>query len=164
MTATSLVYYQEKLGKTQIRKMRFVYTITGAKTIAEAVKGYPVLTGFDAISAQSTIDNFLGTSSEFLLAAFDATSMGTDAVYFIIDMKGQAKAAPRFRLTAVQGTYGGTFTFASSMAPVTALTASTLEGAIAVGTSGNIAVKAVISSLDGLTTGQLVLDVDWIAK
>lgn len=166
MSDTSLIYYQEKLGKTQPRRLRFVWTISsGTPTLV--VAGAPVLVTQAAISAQSTIDNFLGTTSEFDYLAFDATSMGTDAFGVIVDMKGQAKTAVFASLNSYTGTYQ--VTSAGARATGGTLTATTLETAYACGLSstvtgsGNLAFKGVISGLDS-ATGSVVLDLEWIAK
>lgn len=163
--ATSLMYYNDKLGKTQPRILRFFWNITAGKTISLVTGqvGSPILPTFDAYASQAVIDNFLGTTNEFLLAAFDATSMGTDAFGALINMGGQAAAVSYMSLTARTGTYGGTATSASATVG-TALTASTLEAACVCGANGNIAVKAVISGLDALTSLNLELMVGWFAK
>ncbi len=166
MSSTSLVYYQEKLLKTQPRQLTFVWTASSG-TLTAQVAGAPVLATGAAISAQATIDNFLGTSSEFDYLAFDATAMGTDAIGVIIDMKGQAKSAVFAELRSFSSTYNATLAGARAAGGV--LTASTLETAYACGASatitgsGNLAFKGVISSLDSLT-GILVLQLYWIAK
>jgi hypothetical protein len=167
MADTSLIYWQEKLGKTQARRLRVSWSVvSGAFT--ECVAGNPILLTQGAISAQSTIDNFLGTVSEFNYLAYDATSMGTDAVGVIIDMKGQAIKVLNMSLNMYSSTYLGTAAGCRALGSA-GITATTLESAVACGYSstitgsGNIAVKGVISGLDAIT-GLVVLDVDWISK
>ncbi len=92
MADTSLFYWNQKFGKTQPRELKLIWTITGAKTVSTVPIGAPVLTAFDAISSQSTIDNFLGTVDEFLIIDFDSTAMGADAFACIINMGGQAQS------------------------------------------------------------------------
>ncbi len=166
MADTSLIYYQEKFGKTQPRRLTFVWSVTSG-AFTEQVKGNPILLTQGAISAQSTIDNFLGTTSEFNYLAFDATSMGTDAVGVIVDMKGQAATAVSARLTMNSSTYLATTAYAAALGG--SLTATTLETAFACGLSstvtgsGNLAFKGVISGLDAIT-GLVQLDILWISK
>jgi hypothetical protein len=166
MADTSLVYWQEKLGKTQARKLQFVWTtVSGAFT--EKVPGAPVLLTQGAIASQSVIDNFLGTTSEFDYLAYDATAMGTDALGIIVDMKGQAAKAVYATLDAYSSTYGATLAGCRVAGGV--LVASTLEAAFACGASttitgsGNLAFKGVISSLD-THTGLVVLNLYIISK
>jgi len=163
MSDVSLMYYSDKLGKTQPRILRLVYHLASA-AVTNIVQGYPVYTTFGAISAQSTIDNFLGTSSEFNYLAFDATSMGTDAFGFIVNMGGQCKMVTHMIAAMRSSTYLATTAFAAAEGGSSAaLTATTLETAVAAGTSGNIAGKLVISSLDS-TTALLQIEIGWIAN
>ena len=166
MTATSLVYYQEKLLKTQARKLTFHWSVaSGAPTLL--VAGAPILVTQAAISAQATIDSFLGTTSEFDYLAFDATSMGTDAIGFIIDMKGQARTAVWTELKVFTSTNG--VTQAGSRAAGGTMAATTLGAGLLCGASasvtgsGNLACRHVIGSLDS-ADGTLELSVYWIAK
>ena len=165
-SATSLVYYQEKLLKTQPRKVSFVWTASSG-TLTPAVQGSPILVTQAAIASQAVINDFLGTTSEFDYLAFDATAMGTDAIGVIVNMQGQARTAIWAEIKQFSGTYQVTQAGARSAGGV--LTASTLETAYACGFStsitgsGNLAFKGVISGLDSLT-GTLVLDLGWIAK
>ena len=166
MADTPIMYWQEKLGKTQVRQLRIVWT-TSSGTFTEKLPGNPIYFTQGAIATQSVIDNFLGTSSEFDYLAFDATSMGTDAVGVIIDMKGQAAKVSHATLDAYSGTHGVTLAGARTL--TTAITATTLETAVACGASatitgsGNLAFKGVISGLDS-HTGVVVLTVNWISK
>ncbi len=167
MADTSLIYWQEKLAKTQPRRLRISWSVvSGAFT--ECVAGNPILLTQGAISAQSTIDNFLGTSSEFNYLAFDATSMGTDAVGVIVDMKGQCAKVLNAAINMYSSTYLGTAAGGRALGSV-GITATTLETAVACGASssitgsGNIAFKGVVSGLDAIT-GLVVLDIDWISK
>lgn len=166
MGATSLVYWQEKLLKTQPRKIQLVWSASSG-TLTPQLSGYPILATGAAISTQATINSFLGTTAEFDYLAFDATAMGTDALAVIVDMKGQAKTAVWAELKSFSSTYQ--VTQAGARANGGSLTASTLETAYACGDSssitgsGNLAFKGVISGLDSLT-GSLVLDLWWISK
>jgi hypothetical protein len=156
-------YWSEKVGKTVPRELELVFKITGAKAVSPAVQGLPVLTAFDAVASQAVIDSFLGTSSEFLVAAFDATAMGTDAFAGIVNLAGQAASLVSVSAKVASGTAGVTqanYEFVSSAA----LTASTLVAECALGASGNVAFKLVSTGLDALTSGMIVVKLKWISK
>lgn len=167
MTATPLFYWNDKLGKTNPRTLQLAYKITGAKTVVGLPLGAPALVAFDAISSQSTIDNFLGTTNEFLIVDFDSTAMGNDAMAVIVNMGGldgqaaylcgfTAKCISNAGATLVErGWYNG------------GLTASTLETACELGAYGNLAVKinwGNTPDFDGLTDGYILLEIQWISK
>lgn len=161
MSATSLHYWNEKLPKTQPRTLKFLYDITGAKAISPLVMGIPVLHSFDAIASQTVIDDFLGSSSEFALAKFDATSLGTDAIAFIINMNGQAAKCLTAKVTSILNTG---IVDVSKQIQFSTLTASTLETKAELSSAGNIAIKAVLTGLDALTDGTVLVEVEWISK
>ena len=164
MSDTSLFNYQEKFGRTQPRVLRLNWKITDAVTIVPVPLGVPVLTTFSAISAQATIDAFLGTTSEFNYLAFDATSMGTDGFGVIVDMKGQAARVDGFKCTVYSGT---DFSVPYAVGAWNAgITASTLESACAKGANGNIAVKCSFTqsgNVDSLTAGFIQMEIYWSA-
>lgn len=165
MTATSLFYWQEKLQKTDPRILCLQWQITAAKTVSPLFAGLPALTTFDAITSQSTIDNFLGTSSEFTIAQFDATSMGNDAFGVIVNMGGQMSAIGAMDAQCSSGT--GLATIVTRRAIAGTLTASTLETAVQIGSSGNLGLKIDFGNtpdFDGLTSGLIVVEVSWVAK
>ena len=160
--STSLMNWSEKLGRTQPRILTFVFDITGAKAISEKVPGNPVLTAFDALSAQSDIDDFLGTSGEFNLAAFDATALGVDAFGMIVDMKEQCDTILSAEIKTLSG--ANLDTIAEAGASGGALSDSTLEPGALVGANGNIAVRFVSSGLDALASGLLMVKIAWLPK
>lgn len=162
MSDTSLFYKNEKLGKTQVRVLHLPFKITGAKAVAQVPLGQPVLTTFDAIAAQATIDDFLGTVSEFTIAQFDATAMGNDTFGGIVNMLGQVKAVSM--MEAICYSAGGVSVLRGCQG--VGLTASTLETAYALGASGNLAFKVDFGNtpdFDGLTAGQIIIKLHWIA-
>ena len=167
-----LHYWEGAHVKTQPRVLKLGWQITGAVTISALRAGLPVLTTFGAISAQATIDNWLNPdndpdyTSEFLVAAYDATSMGADAFGGLVRMGGQCKAIDYMHARCWSGTEGTTvvdrFVLASS-----ALTASTLATEIAVGAHGNIGFKVNFGNtpdFDGLTAGFIMVEIGWISK
>lgn len=163
MTDTSLMYWQEKLGKTQPRYARFAYEITGAKAVSSLVPGIPALSAFDAVASQAVIDDFLGTTNEFLLAAFDATSMGTDAFAVIVNMGKQVDRLLYAKAQTHSGTNGLT-ALTSAVKSSSALTASTLASECAKGSFGNMAAKFVLTGVDALTAGIIVVELAWVSK
>ncbi len=163
MSQTSLVYLNEKHAKSQPRQLIFRFDVTGAKTNSPVPIGADVYTTYDAIASQAVIDGYLGTSSEFLVAAFDATAMGADEFGMLVNMKGQAAKVLGAR--AVFYAEAGTVGIELNAKAVSALTASTVENACAVGANGNIALKLTgVTGLDAATDGYLVVEIHWIAK
>lgn len=163
MSATSLVYYNDQWGKVQPRVLRLQYTITGAVTIVPCVSNSASLTTFGAIASQSVIDNFLGTTSEFNYLAFDATSMGADAMGVIVQMNGQAAKLVQM----VARCYSASNTLVTRQVGAGSLTATTLETACALGSSGNLALKldwGNTPDFDGLTGGTIDIELHWISK
>lgn len=165
MADTGLFYWNEKFGKTQQRVLHLQWQITAAKTVSTLPMGTPVLTAFDALASQAVIDNFLGTSSEFTLAQFDATSMGADAFGCIVNMAGQALALTGFEISCYSGSGLTTEVRRASLA--SGLTDSTLETALGLGANGNLAFKVDFGNtpdFDALTAGYIVAKVYWISK
>lgn len=155
----SMTSWNESVQASQPLVLDYVFEITAAKT----VKAVPsVLTAFDAISSQSVIDSFLGTTNEFLVAAFDSTSMGTDAFAMIINMGGQAKSV--VKVDAMLYTAAGAVTSEKHVLSSAALTASTLETKIAKGADGDIGVKLVLTDLDSATSGHIHVQIQYFAK
>ena len=163
MSQTSLVYTNEKMLKTQPRPLKFIYNITAAKTNSPIPVGSGSFTAYDALS-QATIDAYLGTSSEFLAAAFDATAMGANEFAVLMDMKGQCGKILGAKIEYWDAT-GATLNIQLKSWAVTTLTASTAANECAVGAYGNIAVKFTdVTGLDAATTGYLIVTIDWVAK
>lgn len=163
--STSLVYWNDKLARTQPRSVKFCFDITGAAAASVIVPGTPVLHTFGAIADQATINDFLGTTNEFLLAAFDATAMGADAFAVIANMGGQVERL----VAATAACYSGTGFATEVQVGVKggSLTASTLETAAAKGADGNLAMKVNFTNtpdFDGLTSGLIVVEFLYISK
>jgi len=161
--ATSLIYWNERVQLSQPRSLTLLYQITAAKTVADPLRS-PALTAFDAVASQAVIDSFLGTTSEFAVAAFDATAMGTDAFAVIVKMDGQAAELFSARVRVSTGTGGVTLTGTTIVQPVAALTVSSLTNQAARGATGNLAVRTVISGLDALTSGLIEVVLLWRSK
>ena len=121
------------------------------------------LVAFDAVASQAVIDALLGTTSEFALAAFDATAMGTDSFAVILNLGGQAKKLVGARAAFYTGTDGLT-SVRSGVASAAALTASSHTAQCALGASGNLAARVILTGVDALTSGIIELELDWISK
>lgn len=149
-TSPGLFFWQDKLGKTNPHCVEFMWQITGAQAITQLPQGTPVLTTFSAIASQSTIDDFLGTTNEFLIAAFDATAMGVDSFACIVNMNKQIEELYRAEAYFDDGT------LVQRVVPaVASLTASSLSTQAAAGSFGNLAIRAVLTGIDAATTGIL---------
>lgn len=161
----SLSYWHDGHGKTQPRRLKLVYNITGAKAASLIVPGAPALTSFDATALTTALtDAFLGTSLEFPTVDFDSTSMGNDAFGGVINMGGQCKKVVQM----VARCYSASNTVVTRQCQGgTALTDSTLATECAVGASGNIGFKVDFGNtpdMDGLTAGTIEIEIDWISK
>lgn len=160
-------YWNPELELGQCIETKFIFKITGAKTVACQTGNAVVYTSADAIAAQSTIDNFLGTptgtTSEFNYLAFDATSLGTAALGFICNMNGQVDKLVCVRVSVNSGTAGVTQAV-KCLVPVTTLTNTSLATQFAKGANGNVAGKIVVTGLDGFTSGVITLTLFWRSK
>ena len=171
MSATSLFYSNEKHPKTQPRVMDFTFEITAAKTVSLYPVGADCFSFFDAIT-QDQIDEYLGVDDDFAAAIFDSTSMGADAFGGIIRMsgapatQGQAFSAVRLEAKCYSGS-GLTTIVERGALGSDGLTASTLETAVGVSASGNLAFKVDFGNtpdFDTLTAGMIVIRVYWVAN
>ena len=181
MSLTSLFYYNDQWAKTDPNVSSLVWKITAAKTVQSIPIGPPVLATFDALT-QLQIDTFLGTTLEFNLLQFDATSLGTDAFGAIINMNGQASIPVAAEISlyptaAVQVAantvgQGPPVTVSTSLSHQhaawfpTLISDSSLAANIQyqIGAYGNLAVKTVLPGIDALTTCLVVLKFYWISK
>ena len=180
MTMMGLPYWNDQLGKVDPNVTRLYFNITAAKTLAAVVPNTAQLTFFDALATQSVIDTFYqgggaaitlpngqagpGTPNQFPLAAFDATAMGTDALGVLINMNGQVKQLVEASVSVYTGAGGATTTGATHVLPSATLTNSSLTTQAAVSSVGNVALRSVITGLDALTSGIVVVSIAWIAK
>lgn len=156
-----IFYTNEKHAKSQIRTLEFVFQITAAKTVVPYPRGVDCLTTFDALT-QAQIDAYLGTTNEFLVGLFDATSMGTDAFGGIINMAGQAGLVVSADVISKTGAGLATQVTSSSFGGST-MASSSLTAGCAVGANGNIAFRGVMTGVDALTSGVIYVKIGWIA-
>lgn len=166
MTATSLMYWNDQMLKAAPRTLKLVYDITGAAASTITPASTVSLTTYAAFASQAVIDDFLGTTNEFLLAAFDATSMGADAFGGLVNMNGQVQTLISMTAKCYSGTGGATLVERSVLAS-SALTASTLATEAAKGADGNLGFKVDFGNtpdFDALTSGLIVIEFDYISK
>ena len=167
MTAP-LFYWNEKHSKSQPRVLELCYNITAAKTVSPLPQGADSLNSFDVIT-QAQLDAYTGTASEFAAASFDATSMGTDAFGGVVRMSGspslyaQGFSLMKMEAKLMSGTGFGTIAERGALA-ATGLTASTLESACSISSVGNFGFKLLLSGLDALTSGLIIVRFYWISK
>jgi hypothetical protein len=171
-----LFYWNEKHGKTQTRVIDLTYAISAAKTAAPIVQGQDSLAFFDAIT-QAQIDAYLGVANDFPVTYFDSTSMGADTFGGLVRMSGitpsgvTPTAAQGFQLAKMEafcasGTGGSTLVSRYANG-TTGMTASTLETACAISTTGNFGFKIDFGNtpdFDALTSGLIVVRLYWISK
>jgi len=166
--STSLLYWNEKLAKSQPRIIELAYQITAAKTVSPLPQGSESFTSFDAIT-QAQLDAYTGVANDFLTASFDATAMGTDAFGGVVRMSGspsvtgQAFSLLKMEAKLMSGTGLGTIAERGALG-ATGLTASTLESACSISASGNFGFKLLLTGLDALTSGLIIVRFYWISK
>ena len=177
--SVSQLYWNGQVQNSQARELRLTFIIDAAKSAVDQKKS-PTLFGFDttafgvgtanstvgATLTQAIIDAHLGTTSEFLLAAFDATAMGADAFGGILNMSGQVAEVYEMEATCWSGTAGATKVerFVEDVSP---LTASSLTTQVAKGASGNIGFRVDFGNtpdFDGLTAAQIEIVIRYRSK
>lgn len=144
-------YWSDSAQRGEALHLDLYYKITGAKTVTD-LNSNVALSSFDAVASQSVINDFLGTTDEFLVAAFDATAMGTDAFAVIVNMAGQSAEL----LVAQAETYSGAnglTVLPAGIASSSSLTASSHTSQAALGAYGNMAARFVLTGVDALTSG-----------
>ncbi len=174
MAGPGLIYDNDYLYAKE-DELVLKWNITAAKTVSPLpISNNAVLTTFDAIAAQATIDSFLGSTNEFLIAQFDSTAMGTDAFAGIINMSGlksgvaagstaQASSLLCAQISLHSGANGATLV-SEGVVAVTPLTSSSLTTQAACGAYGNLAFRAILSGVDILTAGIIVVRLHWVSK
>lgn len=165
MQSVSNMYWGDKAQRGQALQLDLLYQITAAKTV-KALNANVSLTTFDAISSQSVINDFLGTTDEFLVAAFDATAMGADMFGGIVDMGGQVSELLSLEAVCYSGSDGLTVV-QSGVNASASLTASTLKTEAAKGSAGNLGFKVNFGNtpdFDALTSGLIKITLRYRVK
>lgn len=164
--SASLMYWSDVLPKGAPRQLVLVHKITAAVTVESVpLAGTMASLPMFGATSQATIDAFLGTSSEFTAAQFDATALGADAMGLLVNMEGQASDVIMFRSQCFSAS--GLTTLVTRASAKAGLTDSTLATELALGANGNIALRidwGNTPDFDGLTAGYIRTEIDWISK
>lgn len=150
----------ERLKRSQYDEVVVEYIVSGAKTAAQVtLQNAPAILMFDTgDSSQAAVDALLGDAADITYAtSFSATSLGTDAIGFVV-AHGSAKKAISCAVYTCQ-TAGGSPTnfqvlFNGEGAVTTAL-ASALSNKFAVTPAGHLYGKAVLTNIDSATAGSI---------
>lgn len=164
--SASLTYWSDVIPKGTPRQLVLVHQITAAVTVqAVPLAGTMASLPMFGATTQATIDAFLGTSAEFTAAQFDATALGADAMGLLVNMDGQASDVISFRSQCFSAS--GLTTLVTRASLKGGLTDSTLATELALGDDGNIALRinwGNTPDFDGLTSGMIRTEIDWISK
>lgn len=160
----------DALQRSQPNKVALMYVITGAKAGRFVALTFPpALVGYDAASLTTAIINAFMLSQQDPAPAgdipgdtcFDSTSLGTDAIGFVLSMQGQAKQAVAMKATVQLGTSAPVEILQE--ASQSALTSS-LSTAVAASASGNMYGRIVSTGLDAATSGYVLIELLFSAK
>lgn len=167
MSNPGIFPYTSREGKTvHISTFRFTITATNV-TQNLPIDDTRALSGQAAAAfTQAIIDAHLNTTNEFTAAQFDATSLGADAQGIVIDMGKQVGELIGVWARCYSATGGATLVELGDI-PSTTLTDSSLQTECALGADGNVGAKfdwTNSPNFDGLTAGQIVVDVHWRSK
>ena len=158
----SRVYWADAVQRGEPITTKFLYKITDTKTVtqqdANASKVF-----FDALSSQTDdIDAFLGTTTEFALASFAATPMGTGAIGFLFNMGGQVQELVAVIVKLMSST--DLTTIAQTAANAFTTVNATLTCSFALGANGNVAGHTVFTGLDAMQAGLIEVQLVWRSK
>lgn len=149
----------DRLKRSQYDEVKFDFSITAAKTASQfTLQNAPLLLMFDTgDKAQADADLLLGTANDVVYAtSFSSTSLGTDAIGFMVAHGSAKKAIACF--ATYRGTVGDTTTVLVNFVgegAVTTTLPSALSNKFAVTPAGNLYGKLVITGIDACTTGTL---------
>lgn len=161
MSHASLMYFQDQFQTGIPRRDYFTFSITGAKA-SSLVLQQSAISGFYDTITQATIDAFFGSTNEILAIKYDSTAMGTDAFGVLLNYGGQVQTLVKARAYSATGTGNATEVPRTTLNG--GLTDSSLSTQGVLTTLGNIGLRFVITGLDALTSGLIVVEVDWISK
>lgn len=158
----SLAYYSSVLGSADVYEMTFAFVTSASRVSTPSPPSNAFLNTTPGLTSQATIDDFLGTTNEFLLAQFDGVSMGTDTFGLIVDMKGQCKSVHGAHLMVAP--IAGQTVLHSLQSPVATLSSSTISNQVAVGANGNIGLKCLATGYNGINDGVIFVKILWQPK
>jgi len=162
MSQVSLFHYQDQYQKGLCRRDVFVWDITAAVTASLNPPQSGVLTTFGALT-QATIDAFLGSTTEINALAYDATSMGADAMGAIFNYNKQVQSVSN----VVCRCFSASDTIVTRQVKPAGLTNTSLETAAVVTSLGNIGLKinwGDTPDFDALTAGLIEVTISWVSK
>lgn len=150
----------ERLKRSQYDEVKIQYIIGSAKSATQVtLQNAPAILMFDTgDSSQAAVDALLGDAADITYAtSFSSTSLGTDAIGFVV-AHGSAKKAISAFVKSCQ-TAGGSPTnfqvlFNGEGAVTTAL-ASALSNKFAVTPAGHLYGKCVLTNIDSCTAGSI---------
>ena len=149
----------EQTQRHQTTKIKFLFEITGAKTVVP-MGNYPsVVAGFDTGTfTQAALDAVTGTANDVLAAVYGSTAMGTDAFGFVAGVGNIGKViAAKFAVNATTGAWQKRTAVANTLASTTEIRAVET-------TAGNVAVQMVLTNLDSLTSGVIYVEIECLLK
>lgn len=179
MAGPGLIYMNEQIYQRE-DELIIKLKITGAGTQTLLPLNNSAVLAFQtaAVPTQAAIDAFLGSSSEFLAAQFNATSIGVDALGLLVNMSGQksgvtsltanpntnsaqASSVLAYEARMYSGSQGATIVQEGAVSGT--LASTSLTAGVQGGSCGNIGVRAVLSGLNALTSGLIVVRIHWIS-
>lgn len=157
----SLTRYNDQVQAVVPRTDKWIFKITGAKTVSPVIANSAALTSFDAVT-QAVIDAHLDSTDEFDASLMcDATGMGTGAFLAVLNYGGQISKLLSVRMTTMSGTDNATV-FENAMLEGTF--ANTLTAAAELSALGNVAARGILTGVDALTSGFIIVEVNYLSK
>ena len=180
MAGPGLIYMNEQLYVKE-DEIILKFGITGAGTQQVLPISNSAVLAFQTAAVpanQAAIDSFMGTAtaSEFLIAQFNSTCISTDTLGVLINMSGQKTGVttlasnPNTNSAQAVAVLGFEASMFSSTNGLTTITAGTVQGTLAsnsdtagvqLGSCGNIGLRAVLTGLNNLTSGFIVIRIHW---
>lgn len=165
MTA-GLVFKSDELQDSQVSTIELLLVVTGAKGLRQLkTTNAKLITGFDAGDfVQADIDALVGASQIDAATAFGSTAMGTNAVGFVLDTKGQVAKVLAVEALVVS-TAGGTPATSHLLIESTeSALPNTLTSGIEKTANGDLYGRVVASNVDAATAGYIHLRIFFRAK
>ena len=164
---SSLAYYAPEVEKADVYTLSLVLAKTGVTPSFSPAQplGNAMTAFWSPLSNQAEIDDFLGTTDEFLFTQFGATSMATDGVGILIKTGGQCADVHAFTMMALnqKGAPGVGEPLKGLGAKVSAIS-DVANNQIAVGAEGNIALIGRAAGMEALDPATIILDIYWSPK
>lgn len=145
----------EQTQRHQTTTIKFLYEITGAKTVVPMGQYPSAVAGFDTGTfTQAALDAVCGTANDVLAAVYGSTAMGTDAFGLVAGIGNVGKViAARYAVTATVGAWQKRTAVANTLATAPEIRAVETS-------AGNVAVQLVSTGLDALTVGVIAIEIE----